>query len=137
MATPEDRKLDHAKSFQKLEVCKKSRMLSREVFSLTLRLPAEERFSLSDQIRRCSRSVGAQIAEAWAKRRYPKHFISKLTDSDGEQMETQHFLGVISDHGYIPTDDLRTAKDLCLQIGRMLASMIQKSESFAGPIDPH
>ena len=56
--------------------------------------PKEEMFSLTDQIRRSSRSVGAQIAEAWAKRRYEKHFISKLTDAAGEQQETQHEMNV-------------------------------------------
>jgi four helix bundle protein len=132
MSEPESRKLDHADSFQELEVYKKSRLLAGEVFSLSKRLPFEERYSLTDQIRRSSRSVGAQIAEAWAKRRYPKHFVSKLTDSDGEQMETQHWLGIIADHGYIPTSDLVSAKNLCLEIGRMLASMIQKADSFAG-----
>jgi four helix bundle protein len=125
-------KLQHASSFQELEVYKKSRLLAQEVFELSRQLPGDERFALTDQIRRSSRSVGAQIAESWAKRRYPKHFISKLTDADGEQMETQHWLGIISDHGYVPTEALRPAKNLCLEIGRMLGSMIQKSESFAG-----
>ena len=58
-------------------------------------------FSLTDQIRRSSRSVGAQIAEAWAKRKYEKHFVSKLTDADGEQLETQHWIEVASDCCYL------------------------------------
>ncbi len=69
---------------------KLARQLSLEIYKLTKSFPKEEMFSLTDQIRRSSRSVGAQIAEAWAKRRYEKHFISKLTDADGEQQETQH-----------------------------------------------
>lgn len=58
-------------------------------------------FSLTDQTRRSSRSVGAQIAEAWAKRKYEKHFVSKLTDADGEQLETQHWIEVASDCCYL------------------------------------
>ena len=56
--------------------------------------PREELFALTDQIRRSSRAIGAQLAEAWGKRRYEKHFISKLTDADAEQMETQHWIGI-------------------------------------------
>ena len=124
--------IGHARSFRELEVYKKSRALAKEIFTLTQQLPADERFSLTDQIRRCSRSVGAQIAEAWAKRRYPKHFVSKLTDSDGEQMETQHFLGVIADCGYLDKTQLTSSRKLCQEIGRMLASMMEKAESFSG-----
>lgn len=72
-------------SFRDLEVYKLSRELASSIFSLTKQFPNEEKFSLTDQVRRSSRSIGAQIAEAWAKRRYEKHFISKLTDADGEQ----------------------------------------------------
>jgi four helix bundle protein len=93
--------LEFVNSFRDLLVYKKSRMLSREIFRLTKKFPKEEAYSLIDQIRRSSRSVGAQIAEAWAKRRYEKHFISKLTDADGEQHETQHWIGIALDCGYI------------------------------------
>jgi four helix bundle protein len=84
--------LEHASSFRDLIVYQKSRQLQREIFKVTKSFPKDEIFSLTDQIRRSSRSVGANISEAWAKRRYEKHFISKLTDADGEQMETQHWL---------------------------------------------
>ena len=84
--------LGYVKHFKDLEVYKRQLELSRDVFRLSKRFPAEERFSLTDQLRRASLSIGAQIAEAWAKRLYPKHFISKLSDADGEQMETQHWL---------------------------------------------
>ena len=80
----------YVKRFQELDVYQKQREVSREVFRLSKKFPSEEKYSLTDQIRRSSRSVGAQIAEAWAKRLYPKHFVSKLTDADGEQLETQH-----------------------------------------------
>jgi four helix bundle protein len=72
-------------SYRELEVYKLTRQMSLEVFTLTLSFPKEEKFSLTDQIRRSSRSIGAQIAESWAKRRYEKHFVSKLTDANGEQ----------------------------------------------------
>jgi four helix bundle protein len=119
-----------ANSFRDLEVYKLSRQLSKEIFELTKSFPKEEKYSLTDQIRRSSRSIGAQIAEAWAKRRYEKHFISKLTDSDGEQQETQHWIEVSFDCEYI--DDL-TMNDLiqkCCAIGKMLNSMITKAELF-------
>ena len=82
--------MEFVKNYSELEVYKFSRNLSKEVFEITKEFPKEEMYSLTDQIRRSSRSVGAQIAEAWGKRRYEKHFISKLTDADGERLETQH-----------------------------------------------
>jgi len=119
-----------ANSFRDLEVYKLSRQLSKEIFEISKSFPKEEIYSLTDQMRRSSRSVGAQIAEAWAKRRYEKHFISKLTDSDGEQQETQHWIEVAFDCGYInelTMDDLITK---CCTIGKMLNSMITKSSLF-------
>jgi len=86
--------MNHANSFRDLEVYKLARQLSYEIFTISKDFPKEELYSLTDQIRRSSRSVGAQISESWAKRRYKKHFISKLTDADGEQQETQHWIEV-------------------------------------------
>ncbi len=74
----------HAKSFRDLDVYKLSRELAKEIFELSKSFPKEEIYSLTDQVRRSSRSIGAQILEAWAKRRYERHFTSKLTDADGE-----------------------------------------------------
>ncbi len=82
--------MKYAQSFRDLLVYQEARKLSAEVFAISKQFPKEEMLSLTDQIRRSSRSVGANIAEAWAKRRYEKHFVSKLTDADGEQQETQH-----------------------------------------------
>lgn len=87
-------------SFRDLLVYQNSRQLAVEIFQLTKRFPKEEMYALTDQIRRSSRSIGGQIAEAWAKRRYEKHFISKLTDADGEQQETQHWIGIAYDCEY-------------------------------------
>ncbi len=122
--------MEFVKSYRDLEVYKLSRQLSREVFELTKKFPKEEKYSLTDQIRRSSRSVGAQIAEAWAKRKYEKHFISKLTDADGEQLETQHWLEIAFDCLYITEDIVNRLNTKYTLIGKMLGSMINKSESF-------
>ena len=124
-------RLEYVKHFKDLEVYRRQRLLAAEVFALSKRFPREEQYSLTDQLRRSSRSIGAQIAEAWAKRLYPKHFISKLTDADGEQMETQHWLIEAVDCNYLVEPDFKRLLGLCEEIGRMLGSMIRKAESFA------
>ncbi|MCB1232119.1 MAG: four helix bundle protein [Verrucomicrobiae bacterium] len=126
---------NYVKHFRELKVYQKQREISREVFRLSRQFPAEEKFSLTDQIRRSSRSVGAQIAEAWGKRRYPKHFTSKLTDADGEQLETQHWLIEAKDCGYLAEEDFQRLTGWCEELGRMLGAMIQKADSFAGSQD--
>ena len=118
------------KTFEDLEVFKFQRELSKKIFEMTKNFPKEEMYSLTDQIRRSSRSIGANIAEAWGKRRYEKHFISKLTDADAEQLETLHWLGVALDCSYI---DLNTAEEIkkdCNSINRMLNAMMLKSSKF-------
>ena len=89
--------LEHAKRFSDLAVYCKAYQLAMDIFHLTKKFSKEELYALTDQIRRSSRSIGAQIAEAWAKRRYEKSFISKLIDADGEQMETCHWLQTACD----------------------------------------
>lgn len=89
-----------------------------------------ERFSLTDQIRRSSRAIGAHIAEAWGKRRYERHFVSKLTDADAEQMETQHWIDVASDCGYLSTEDAQELLADLSDTGRLLQGMIDKAASF-------
>jgi four helix bundle protein len=123
--------LQYVKHFKDLEVYQRQRALAKEVFTLTRQFPREEQYSLTDQLRRSSRSIGAQIAEAWAKRLYPKHFVSKLTDADGEQMETQHWLIEAGDCHYLGEQDSKRLLCLCEEIGRMLGSMMRKAESFA------
>jgi four helix bundle protein len=127
--------LEYVKSFWDLEVYKKQRVMSREVFRATKQFPMEERFSLTDQIRRSARSIGANIAEAWAKRRYPKHFVSKLTDADGEQLETIHWLIASRDADYLTLEESTSIRSKCEEIGRMLGSMIQKADTFTGNSD--
>lgn len=122
--------MEYVKSFRELEVYKLVREVSKEIFLLSKSFPPEEKYSLTDQIRRSSRSIGARIAEAWGKRRYELHFVVKLTDADSEQLETQHWLETANECGYIP--DIETAGILqkCESIGKMLQSMISKSETF-------
>jgi four helix bundle protein len=122
--------MEYVKSFRDLEVYKLAREVSKEIFILSKGFPAEERFSLTDQIRRSSRSVGAQIAEAWGKRRYESHFISKLTDADSEQLETQHWLEVSEECSYQTAEKTKSLLQKCESIGKMLHSMIDKSSTF-------
>jgi len=122
--------LPHAKSFRDLLAYQKAKALAKEIFQLSKRFPREEMYSLTDQVRRCSRSIGAQIAEAWGKRLYEKHFISKLTDADGEQNETQHWLDTAADCEYINTTERAALIAKCEEIGRLLGGMITKSEKF-------
>lgn len=122
--------MEYVKSFRDLEVYKLSRQLSGEIFEVTKKFPKEEMYSLTDQIRRSSRSVGAQIAEAWAKRKYEKHFISKLTDADGEQLETQHWIETALDCSYISKEISNDFLSKYSSVGKMLSSMMSKAESF-------
>jgi len=86
--------MSYALSFKDLETYKLAREISFEIFIISNTFPREEKYSLTDQIRRSSRSVGAQIAESWGKRKYMKHFVLKLSDSDSELFKTQHWLEV-------------------------------------------
>lgn len=125
--------LGHAKSFRDLLVYQKARALARDVFVLSAAFPADEVYSLTSQIRRSSRSVGAQIAEAWAKRRYEKSFVSQLTGADGEQMETQHWLECAVDFGYLSKEQILPLLQRCEEIGRMLGGVMLKASLFCKP----
>ena len=118
------------KTFEDLEVYKFQRELSKKIFAVSGTFPKEEMYSLTDQIRRSSRSIGANISEAWGKRRYEKHFVSKLTDADAEQLETQHWLLVALDCEYLSSETAETLKSDCLAINRMLNSMMLKASQF-------
>lgn len=122
--------LPHAKSFRDLIVYQKARSLAKDIFEISKRFPGEEMYSLTDQVRRCSRSVGGQIAEAWAKRRYVKHFISKLTDADGEQNETQHWIETARDCRYLNENATTAFLRRCEEIGRLLGGMMEKADQF-------
>ena len=119
-----------ASSFKELEVYRVSENISHKIFALSKNFPKEERYALTDQIRRASRSVGAQIAEAWAKRRYRKHFVSKLSDADAEQMETQHWVQQACQCGYLCEESAKEISGELEELGRMLNSMMQKAGAF-------
>jgi four helix bundle protein len=125
--------MEFVENYQDLEVYKLSRKLSKEIFEISKKFPKEEMYSLTDQIRRLSRSIGAQIAEAWGKRRYEKHFISKLTDAIGEQLETQHWIETTQDCLYISNQIVKDLLNQYASVGKMLNSMIGKSASFCTP----
>lgn len=116
--------------FRDLDVYQMAFELALNIFEVTKGFPEEERYSLTDQIRRSSRSVGGQIAEAWGKRRYVKHFISKLTDADAEQMETQHWIDIAVSIEYIQKEDGDCLIQKCNQIGKMIGTMINKADQF-------
>lgn len=122
--------MPYIRYFHELESYKAAMRLSRELYHISIHFPRDEKFSLTDQMRRASRSVGAQIAEAWAKRKYIKHFSSKLTDTDGEQLETQHWINVALDCSYISAEKHGELIKECNSVGRMLNSMILKAHQF-------
>jgi len=117
-------------SAKELTVYKAAYQLSMEIFELTKKFPSEEKYALISQIRRSSRSVCLNLREAWAKRRYEAHFVSKLTDCDGENSETDASLDFALSCGYITKEQHQTLTARCDEIGRMLGGMIRKPESF-------
>lgn len=124
--------LPYARHFSELIVWQHARRLARDVFEVSREFPKEEMYSLTDQVRRSSRSVGAQLAEAWGKRKYIKHFRSKLTDADGEQYETQNWLIVAYDCGYLDRDTVKNLGSQCKEIGAMIGKMDSKADEFCG-----
>src|SRR5207245_2623752 len=97
-----------------------------KIFEISKSFPAEEKYALTGQIRRSSRSVCLNLREAWAKRRYEPHFVSKLTDCDGEANETDF----ARDCGYISDEAHRTLVENCTEVRRMLGGMMKKPEAF-------
>jgi four helix bundle protein len=100
------------------------------IFKISKKFPKEERYSLTDQIRRSSRSVSGNIAEAWRKRRYPKSFIAKLNDSEGEAAETQVWLDYALMCGYINQEEHDNLFDTYEHIIAMLINMETKPEKW-------
>ena len=117
-------------SAKDLEVYAKGYGLAMRVFELTCKFPPEERFALTSQMRRSSRSVCMNLREAWAKRRYEAHFVSKLTDCDGENSETDTALDFAKDCGYITSRQHQELTAVCVEIGKMLGGMLKKPASF-------
>ena len=118
------------KGFRDLIVYQKSYRLAMEVFKIAKSFPAEEKYGLADQIRRSSRSVAANIAEAWVKRKYPKSFIAKLLDSLTEEAETEVWIDMSLDFRYIDKELHDTMIQRYQEIARMLNSMVTSPGKF-------
>ena len=116
--------------FNELIVYQKAHKLAMEIFDISKEFPKEERYSLTDQIRRSSRSVSTCIAESWAKRRYIKSFVSKLTDSLAEEYETEDWLDYSFDCKYISKETHDHIMTGYGEVRRMLLSMINNPEKW-------
>ena len=117
-------------SAKQLKVYQEAYTLAMEIYELTKEWPLEERYSLTDQIRRSSRSVCTNLREAWAKRRYEAHFTMKLTDCDGENSETDTWLDFAKDCGYLNGKDYSRLAEKCSSVGKMLGSMLNNPAPF-------
>lgn len=117
-------------SAKELTIYQKSYELAMRVFEVSKNFPAEERYALTSQIRRSSRSVPMNLREAWAKRRYEAHFVSKLTDCDGECNETDTSLDFAFDCGYIAQIEHENLVSLNTEVGKMLGTIIGNPSSF-------
>ncbi len=122
-----------ARHFKELRVHQQGFELSMRIFRLSRKWPAEERYSLTDQIRRSSRSVCANVAEAWRKRRYPSHFVSKLSDADGESAETQNWLMFAIACEYLSQEDFDELWAGYEQVSGGLVSMMSNPDAWCGP----
>lgn len=116
--------------FQDLFAYSKSVELSMQIFKLSKSFPKEEIYSLTDQIRRSSRSVSAAIAEAYRKRAYPRHFASKLTDADAENSETQVWLEYSFRCEYISEEGFEKLKKESEEVGKLINYMILNPQKF-------
>ena len=117
-------------SAKELDVYQTAYRLAMMIFEFSKRFPAEEKFALISQIRRSSRSVCLNLREAWAKRRYEAHFVSKLSDCDGENSETDTSLDFARDCGYLSDAQHGELTDMNRSIGRMLGSMLKNPKPF-------
>src|SRR6266576_526309 len=119
-----------ARSFRDLTVYQKADEVAKKIFALSREFPPEERYSLTDQIRRCSRATKAMIAEVWGRRRYKAVFINKLDKALGEATETQSWLDDARDSKYLSDDEFNEVDSNCIVICRMLSRMIDHAEDF-------
>lgn len=116
--------------FQDLLAYQKSFELAMQIFEITKSFPKEEQYSLTNQIRRSSRSVSANISEAYRKRLYPKHFISKLSDSDAENSETQTWLAFSLRCNYITRNIYKELSAQSDEVGKLINYMILNPHKF-------
>lgn len=120
--------------FKELVVFKKAFEVSMQIFEITKSFPKEEKYALTDQIRRSSRSVCAQLAEASRKRMYEAHFVSKITDADAENSETVVWIDFAFAAGYIDESLKIKLVEICEEIGKLLGHMIRYPEKYRGAI---
>lgn len=116
--------------FKKLIAYQKSFDLAMEIFHISKSFPKEETYSLTDQVRRSSRSVTINISESYRKRRYPKHFVSKLTDADAENSETNTWLEFALSCEYISSDVYNQLNNKSIEIGKLINYMINNPSKF-------
>lgn len=124
------------RSFRDLKVYQAARIEARKVFEATRTFPAEEKYSLTDQIRRSSRAVNAMIAEAWARRRYQAAFVNKINEALGEAMETQAWLDHALDCAYLNPAKHREFDAAWQSIGAMLHKMMDRADTFCPKPEP-
>jgi four helix bundle protein len=117
-------------NFKELIAYQKAFKLAMRIYEVSKSFPREEKYSLSDQIRRSSRSTCANLAEAYRKRIYPKHFITKLTDSDGESSETVVWLDFALSCNYLDSNTHDSLYSECLEIGKILNYMMNNPDKF-------
>ena len=116
--------------YKDLKVYQLAYRLAMELFEITKKFPMEERYSLTDQVRRSFRSIPANIAEAWKKRIYPKMFVSKIVDAAGEAGETEVWLDISKDSGYLSIEKYEDLISDYDEVNRMLFGMIEKPDKF-------
>src|ERR1044071_1033586 len=126
----EGERMEIARSFRELNTYKLCREAAKAIFAVTRKFPSEERFALTDQIRRSSRAVNAMIAESWSKRRYRASFINRIDDALGEANETQAWLDHALDANYITSVQFQTLDAQWQSIGGKLSRMIDRADDF-------
>jgi four helix bundle protein len=124
---------DHVDDFEDLRVYRTAFKHSMQIFDLSGEWPKEERYALTDQIRRSSRAVCSNIAEAWSKRRYPAHFINKLSDAEGEAAETITWLDFAQSCEYLPEDEHDRLRGQYRKIRGGLIKMMKNPDPWCGP----
>jgi four helix bundle protein len=122
--------MDPARSFRELKVYQAALEAARLIFNCSKTFPSEERYSLTDQVRRSSRAVKAMIAEAWARRRYKAAFVNKIDEALGETYETQSWLDDASHSGYLSAQEFADLSSRYDAIGGMLSRMIDRANDF-------
>src|ERR1700722_9263060 len=115
---------EQIRSFRDLRVYQEAFELQQEIFHISKKWPPEEKYALIGQVRRSSRSIGANISESWAKRLYPAHFVSKLTDADGELQETSHWLATALACECLSQNQHSNLQARLEQIGKSLGKMM-------------